>query len=109
MKLFSKNDNSFICENCNKLVSTLKYTSRDHCPKCLCSLHVDVNPGDRQNSCKGLLVPYCCKPSSKKGYVITYKCQKCGKFHNNKTADDDDLNVVFSVMNGTYKLINIHH
>ena len=51
MKLFTKNDNSFVCENCNMIVSPLKYTSRDHCPYCLYSKHVDINPGDRLNKC----------------------------------------------------------
>ena len=101
-KTFQKNDEQFICINCGHKVKRLGYTSRDHCTKCLCSLHVDINPGDRQNSCKGLLIPYSCTYSSKKGYVITYKCQKCGEFHNNKIAQDDDKKAVFSVMNGTY-------
>ena len=55
MKLFSKNDDSFTCEHCKKEVKPLNYTSRDHCPYCLYSKHVDINPGDRSNECKGLL------------------------------------------------------
>ena len=51
-KKFKEIDEGFICENCNKKVSPLGYTSRDHCPYCLYSMHVDINPGDRQNSCK---------------------------------------------------------
>ena len=49
MKLFSKKDESFVCENCKKKVEVLNYTSRDHCPFCLYSKHVDINPGDRLN------------------------------------------------------------
>ena len=103
MKQFQKNDNEFICVNCGTKVEKLGYTSRDHCNKCLCSIHVDINPGDRANDCLGLLVPYSCLPSTKKGYVITYKCEKCGKFHNNKTAEDDSFKSILSVINGTYK------
>ena len=103
-KTFQKNDNEFVCVNCGTKVSKLGYTSRDHCTKCLCSLHVDINPGDRQNDCKGLLVPISCTPSAKKGYIITYKCQKCGQLHNNKSAIDDSKKTLFSVMNGSYKL-----
>ena len=103
-KAFQKNDNEFICVNCGTKVAKLGYTSRDHCVKCLCSLHVDINPGDRQNDCKGLLIPIACTPSSKKGYIITYKCQKCGQTHNNKSAIDDSTKALFSVMNGSYKL-----
>ena len=103
-KAFQKNDNEFICTHCGAKVPKLGYTSRDHCTKCLCSLHVDINPGDRQNNCMGLLVPISCVPSAKKGYIITYKCQKCGKLHNNKSATDDSTKTLFSVMNGSYKL-----
>ncbi len=101
-KLFSKNDNSFICENCHTLVNKLGYTSRDHCSRCLCSKHVDIMPGDRKNECRGLMVPISCTISAKKGYIITYKCTKCGAVHNNKAASDDDFKVIMSVMNGTY-------
>ena len=72
MKTFTKNDNAFVCENCGKSVNPLKYTSRNHCPHCLCSIHVDINPGDRQNSCKGLQQPIAVEISPKKGYVIVY-------------------------------------
>ena len=34
-KRFKNKDEGFICENCNKTVEPLKYTSRDHCPYCL--------------------------------------------------------------------------
>ena len=101
-KLFSKNDDGFVCQNCGAKVGKLGYTSRDHCPKCLCSLHVDVMPGDRQNDCCGLMVPISCTYSAKKGYIISYRCQKCGQIHNNKYANDDDMKVIFSLMNGTY-------
>ena len=102
-KQFQKNDEEFICINCGHNVSKLGYTSRDHCPKCLCSIHIDINPGDRANDCKGLLIPIQCQPSAKKGYIITYKCSKCGKLHNNKSAQDDSTKALFSVMNGTYR------
>lgn len=102
MKVFKKNDNSFICENCGAKVDKLGYSSRDHCPVCLTSLHVDINPGDRQNSCKGLMVPVEINFSSK-GYVIKFQCEKCGEFHNNKTAQDDNFETILMVMNKTYK------
>lgn len=90
MKNFTKRDESFICENCGKRVEKLSYTSRDHCPYCLCSKHVDIMPGDRANECKGILRPIQVEFDSKKGYVIDYKCDKCGKTHRNKSADDDN-------------------
>ena len=75
MKNFSKLDEEFICENCGKDVKKLNYTSRDHCPYCLHSKHVDINPGDRANTCKGLLVPIEIE-KFKNTYKIIYKCKK---------------------------------
>ena len=106
MKTFEKNDNEFICRVCGKLVPILKYTSRDHCNKCLCSIHIDINPGDRANTCLGTLVPTEVNQNNKKGYVITYKCDKCGMLHNNKTAEDDSFATLLKVMNKTYNIRN---
>ena len=102
MKTFEKKDESFVCRNCGEVVPTLNYTSRDHCNKCLCSIHIDINPGDRANSCLGTLIPIEVTQNNKKGYVIKYKCNKCGEFHNNKSADDDKFSTILKVMNKTY-------
>lgn len=97
MKVFAKNDNGFVCSNCGKEVSPLGYTSRNHCPHCLCSLHVDVNPGDRANTCKGLQEPISVENNSKKGYIITYKCSKCGAITRNKSQEDDDFEKLLEI------------
>ena len=87
-----------ICQNCGKKVEPLSYTSRNHCPFCLYSLHVDVLPGDRANECGGKMRPVFAEPDAKKGYIITHKCEKCGQKTRNKAAheakvqpDDTDL------------------
>ncbi len=96
-KRFRKNDEGFVCAHCGFQVEPNGVTSRDHCPRCLHSLHVDINPGDRANPCKGLLVPISCVPHPKKGFQILYQCNKCGAKHQNKAAltgnqpDDMDL------------------
>ena len=97
MKNFTKNDEEFICENCGIKVDPLGYTSRDHCPNCLCSKHVDINPGDREADCKGLLKPIQVLPDSKKGYIIIYKCSKCGEERRCKAAKDDDLDLLIKL------------
>ena len=104
MRTFEKNDNSFICRVCQKQVPTLNYTSRDHCNKCLCSIHVDINPGDRSNTCLGTLVPIGVEINNKKGYVINYKCAKCGETHNNKAAEDDSFKTILKVMNKSFNI-----
>lgn len=96
-KKFTKLDEEFICENCGKKVEKLIYTSRDHCPYCLYSKHVDINPGDRLEECKGLLKPINIEINSKKGYVIVFKCLKCGAIRKNKTADDDSMEEILNI------------
>lgn len=96
--MFLKNDNEFICVNCNKKVEKLKYTSRDHCNHCLYSMHVDITPGDRENTCKGVLVPVNVELNSKKGEVIVYKCQKCGAIVRNIVANDDNRDEIYKIM-----------
>ncbi|MBR6113082.1 MAG: RNHCP domain-containing protein [Bacilli bacterium] len=89
-------DENFVCENCGKEVSTLNYTARDHCPYCLYSKHVDINPGDRANECKGLLKPVGIE-KFKDIYKILYKCTKCNKEHKNIMANDDDMDLIINL------------
>ena len=103
MKMFTKNDEGFVCINCGKIVEPLKYSSRDHCPYCLCSLHIDNMPGDRANECKGILRPIDLEYSQNKGFVLIYRCEKCHMVHKNKVADDDNKAMITKVSNKTYK------
>ncbi len=88
-KKFTKFDEGFTCAHCGKEVLPLEYTSRNHCPFCLWSLHLDVNPGDRASECKGPLEPVGAEPNTKKGgYTIIHRCQKCGEIRRNKAAHE---------------------
>ena len=89
-------DEKFVCENCGKEVSKLNYSARDHCNYCLCSKHVDINPGDRLNSCKGLLIPIGVE-KFKNTYKIVYKCEKCGMLHKNIMASDDNFDLMLEI------------
>ena len=97
-KRFKKNDEGFICKSCGKEVLPLVVSSRNHCPFCLCSLHVDILPGDRANPCGGILRPIRAIPDAKRGYILVHRCDRCGEISRNKTAheakvqpDDTDL------------------
>jgi hypothetical protein len=96
MKKFNELDEGFICEHCNKKVEPLIYSSRDHCPYCLYSKHVDINPGDRENKCRGLLKPIEIE-KFKDTYKIVYKCDKCKELHKNIIAKDDDMNKIIEI------------
>jgi len=98
-KRFTKNDESFICAHCGKSVSPLGYTSRNHCPFCLWSMHADINPGDRASDCGGRMYPVAVAPHSKKGFILTHKCERCGKVSNNKSANDDNSELLIVYTN----------
>ena len=94
---FVELDEEFICDNCGKKVPKLGYTCRNHCPYCLYSKHLDINPGDRLNSCLGILEPIGMEYNNKKGYVIIFKCKKCGEIHKNKAAEDDNMDLIINL------------
>ncbi len=94
---FTVIDEEFICDNCGKKVPKLGYSCRNHCPFCLHSKHVDVFPGDRLETCHGDLEPIRIETNSKKGYVIVFKCKKCGAIRKNKVAEDDNMDLVIKL------------
>ena len=75
MKRFTRTIEDFICEGCEALVTGNGYTN--HCPKCLWSKHVDINPGDRSAHCGGMMKPI--KVELKHGVPqLLHRCIKCG-------------------------------
>jgi DNA-directed RNA polymerase subunit RPC12/RpoP len=96
MKKFIKNNQSFECVNCKKQVEAHPKSSRDHCTHCLYGLHVDINPGDRANTCKGLLKPIGVNLKNKKEQII-YLCTKCEKQVGCITAPDDNREEILNL------------
>lgn len=90
-KRFLKNDSGFTCKHCGKNVLPLGYTSRNHCPFCLWSLHIDINPGDRACNCLGEMEPVKAITDPKKGFIILHRCTKCGEIHRNKSAHESKI------------------
>jgi DNA-directed RNA polymerase subunit M/transcription elongation factor TFIIS len=90
-KRFKKVDESFICENCGyEVPASLEGSCRNHCPKCLYSKHLDINPGDRLSKCGGLMKPF--DIEKKNGvFRILHKCIKCGYERWNKCSSEDDI------------------
>ena len=95
---FRMRDEDFICEVCGFEVKKLGYTARDHCPNCLCSKHVDNNPGDRACLCYGILEPIAIEPTKKDKYKIVYHCSKCGTIKKNIMARDDNFDKILVIM-----------
>lgn len=93
MKQFFMRNEEFICEHCGIKVLKASSTARDHCPSCLYSKHVDIMPGDRKNSCQGLLKPIGIE-KFKQSFKIIYQCQKCGNYHKNIISEDDNMDLI---------------
>ncbi len=100
MKKFTMIDEEFICEHCGNHVSPLNYTARDHCPSCLYSKHLDIMPGDRLNTCHGLLKPIGIE-KYKNTYKIIYKCSSCHQLHKNIMANDDNYDLIIQLSTNT--------
>lgn len=98
MKKFTKNNENFICIHCGKEVEKHPTSSRDHCNYCLYSLHVDIFPGDRANTCRGVLRPIDIKTSNGKTQIV-YQCAKCGEIENNIVASDDNEEEILMLTN----------
>ncbi|MBQ48623.1 MAG: RNHCP domain-containing protein [Zetaproteobacteria bacterium] len=86
---FTKINNSFDCINCKKHVPPSERTCRNHCPFCLTSLHVDINPGDRANPCKGIMDAINYDVDGKKGLVLIFKCRDCKEITRNIASIED--------------------
>ena len=81
---------AFTCAHCATAVPPLANGSvRNHCPRCLHSLHLDVSPGDRAADCGGLLEPIAVEHTGKKGWIVIHRCRDCGEERRNKAALDD--------------------
>ena len=104
-KKFKMIDEEFLCNVCGKKVDILEYTARDHCPYCLSSLHIDINPGDRACLCLGVLDAIGVEIGKKDTLKIIYKCRKCGMIKRNKMAIDDNYDLILKLASNP---IDIH-
>ena len=87
-KKFQRTIEDFVCEHCGAYVKGDGYTN--HCPKCLWSKHVDINPGDRAAACLGLMEPVSLEGASP-SYRILHRCVTCGHEKRNDASDKDDV------------------
>lgn len=82
-------DEAFTCAHCGHEVPPMGRTARDHCPRCLRSLHVDVVPGDRAADCGGILDPV--RAEQRHGqWVLHYRCRTCGADRVNRALLDGE-------------------
>ncbi len=90
-------NNTFICSRCGNTVAPVEYggRQRNHCPKCLWSMHVDLRSGDRRCGCRGEMEPISVwvKPSGE--WAVIHRCIKCGFIRTNRIAADDNEILLF--------------
>lgn len=79
----------------------------NHCPKCLWSKHVDINPGDRLSDCGGLMKPIGVEAGKGK-YKLINKCLSCGYEKKNVLLDTDNWDEAVKIQtNKNKKITNI--
>ena len=95
MKLRHLND-AFLCASCGAAVPPRRPSDagpgglRNHCPRCLASLHVDeLLPGDRASGCHGVMEPVGLRTRHGELQVLQ-RCRACRRQHWNVVAPDDD-------------------
>lgn len=90
---------SFVCKVCGTLVVPDNAGSRhrNHCPKCLSSVHVDDEPGDRSSLCHGIMDPVSVWVRKNREWAIIHRCRLCGTFSSNRIAADDNPILLMSI------------
>lgn len=89
----------FTCKVCGRHVVPMGAGSnhRNHCPNCLSSLHVDIEPGDRASDCGGIMEPVAVWVRKNGEWAIIHRCRRCGTMSSNRVAADDNPMKLMSI------------
>ena len=90
---------TFTCKACGRPVTPGVAGSdhRNHCPNCLTSLHVDIEPGDRESGCGGVMDPVAVWVRKNGEWAIIHRCRRCGALSSNRVAADDNPMKLMSI------------
>ncbi len=91
---FKKNVENFVCEKCGEANVGNGFTN--HCRKCLWSKHVDIDPGDRKETCGGMMEPVEVEIRNKE-YRVKQRCQKCGFERWAPVTKEDNFEEILSI------------
>lgn len=93
---FSRKIEDFVCEHCGAKIKGDGFTN--HCPFCLWSKHVDLNPGDRNSVCQGMMEPVRVEKGTRdREYILAHRCVKCGYEKRNKTNEKDSFEEIIRI------------
>ncbi|MCL2401459.1 MAG: RNHCP domain-containing protein [Oscillospiraceae bacterium] len=89
----------FTCKVCDTLILPESAGSqhRNHCSKCLSSIHVDIEPGDRSSVCRGIMDPISVWVRKNGEWAIIHRCRICGELVSNRIAADDNPALLMSI------------
>ena len=92
-------DDGFTCKECDRPIVAAGAGSdhRNHCPNCLCSLHVDDEPGDRASDCGGIMDPVGVWVRKGGEWAVIHRCRRCGHLSSNRVAADDNPRKLMSM------------
>lgn len=115
--MVNKTESEFKCLNCGSLVPinvAMGTVHRNHCNRCLWSVHLDKNiPGDRQSNCKSLMNPIGLtfkKNLDKHGkeklgdIMLVHYCNGCEAIRANRIAADDFEELILKVLDNSADL-----
>lgn len=82
---------AFICDHCSRTVAPEGGGTRhrNHCPYCLWSVHLDIQPGDRRCGCRGEMEPIAVWIRRGGEWAIIHRCRSCSTLRSNRIAGDD--------------------
>ncbi len=92
---FTRTVEDFDCAHCGATVTGDGYTN--HCPRCLWSRHVDIDPGDRASDCGGAMEPVAAGVR-RDSWFLMHRCTRCGFVRRNRTAARDDRDAVRALL-----------
>lgn len=83
---------SFLCAHCGTTVpgESPGTRQRNHCPRCLRSLHLDITVGDRRSLCQGIMDPISLWVRQGMELAVLHRCRRCGVIRSNRIAGDDN-------------------
>ncbi|CCY19278.1 putative uncharacterized protein [Eubacterium sp. CAG:786] len=89
----------FTCRVCGRTIvpGGAGSAHRNHCPNCLTSLHVDIEPGDRASDCGGIMDAIALWVRKNGECAVIHRCRRCGALSSNRVAADDNPMKLMSI------------
>lgn len=90
---------SFTCRHCGSEVPRDGGGTehRNHCPRCLHSVHLDEEPGDRLACCGSVMEPIAVWVRKGGEWALVHRCRACGHLSSNRIASDDNEAMLLSL------------